>query len=225
MSRGRGSHQRRVVERLAADESTVLEGLPLRALRPALGSDRSNARRVLLSLTRRGDVEEVACAETGEARLRLTFRASLPVLWNLRHPGDDLDPFEQEEREWRREVETVLADLRDGHREGRRVQREREAMWEEPGRPRRRRSPGPNQLRVIAVLVRYAEDPRLGLPRSAVARIARGAGEGALLRKANTLRAVRSLVRCGGSSRARTGSVSVSRAGPCLCCGRGLRMR
>lgn len=209
MSRGHGTHQRRVVALLSASEEVIEKGLPLRALRPALGRDRSNARRVLLSLIRRGDVEEVACAETGERHLRLTFPASLPILWRLRHPGDE-DPLEEEEREWRREVETVLAALREKHREehreGRRVHCEREAMWEEPGRPQRRRPPGPNQLRVIAVLVRYAEDPRLGLPRSAVARIARGpAGEGDRLRKANTLRAVRSLVRCGTLQQSKDG--------------------
>jgi hypothetical protein len=54
MSWGHGRIQRRVVELLSADERARGEGLLLSALRPALGPDRSNARKAIRSLIRRG---------------------------------------------------------------------------------------------------------------------------------------------------------------------------
>lgn len=69
---------------LCADEHTVREGLPLAGLRPALGPDRSNARRIVGSLLRRGDVEWVSDPETGERRLRLTFLADCVALMRQR---------------------------------------------------------------------------------------------------------------------------------------------
>ena len=68
MSRGRGRIQRRIVELLSADERARGEGLPLSALRPALGPDRSNARRAIRSLIRRGDAEWVTDPETGDRK-------------------------------------------------------------------------------------------------------------------------------------------------------------
>lgn len=62
---------RAVLDRLSADEESRAEGLPLAVLRPALGPDRSNGRRVLRSLFERGAVEWVTDPETGEPRVRL----------------------------------------------------------------------------------------------------------------------------------------------------------
>ena len=72
MSRGHGRIQRRIVELLSADERARGEGLPLSALRPVLGPDRSNARRAIRSLIRRGDAEWVTDPETG-ARSAITI--------------------------------------------------------------------------------------------------------------------------------------------------------
>lgn len=187
------------MEFLAVDQERREEGVPFRALRPVLGGDRSNARRVVRSLIRRGAVELVKDPETGESRLKLTFMTAAAALW--RQGGSYDDEAKQKEREWRRELDEAMAFVRAEHEERRRVHCEIEATWDEPGRSKqRRRSPGPNQLRVIAVLVRYAEDPQLGLPRGAVARIAQGSGE-----KANTLRAVRTLIRGGTLQQSKDG--------------------
>ena len=84
MSRGHGTYQRRVVARLSADEKTIKEGLSMRALQPALGPDRSNRRRVIRSLIRRGDAEVVSDPETGERRLKLPFLPAASALMRLR---------------------------------------------------------------------------------------------------------------------------------------------
>jgi hypothetical protein len=110
------------------------------------------------------------------------------------------DPLE-EAREHRRQVEAALADIRLEEAEKRRALAARESLWEEPGRSSSRRSsPGPNQLRVIGVLVRYADDPQMGLPRSAVRQIACVVGE-----KANILRAIRDLTRRGTLQKSKDG--------------------
>ncbi len=189
---------RAVVDRLSNDEDARAEGLPLAALRPALGPDRSNGRRVLRSLFERGAVEWVLDPCTGERRLKLTFWTCIAAMMKREPMDDEPDPIE-EAREHRRQVEAALADIRAEEREKRRALREAEGLWEEPGRPSSRRSsPGPNQLRVIAVLVRYADDPQMGLPRSVVRQIACIVGE-----KGNILRAVRDLTRRGTLQRSR----------------------
>ncbi len=191
---------RAVVDLLAVDEATRAEGLPLTALRPALGPDRSNGRRVIRSLFERGAVEWVTNPDTGERRLKLEFWACIAAVLKREPLDDEPDPIE-EAREHRRQVEAALADIRAEEREKRRALAARESLWEEPGRPSSRRSsPGPNQLRVIGVLVRYADDPQMGLPRSVVRQIACVVGE-----KANILRAVRDLTRRGTLQKSKDG--------------------
>ncbi len=201
MSRGPGSRMRAVVDRLSADAESRLEGLPRAALRPALGPDRSNGRRVIRDLIRRGAVEWVTNPNTGERRLKLEFWACVAAVIKREPVDDEPDPIE-EAREHRRQVEAALADIRAEEREKRRALAAREeSLWEEPGRPfSRRSSPGPNQLRVIGVLVRYADDPQMGLPRSVVRQIACVAGE-----KANILRAIRDLTRRGTLEKSKDG--------------------
>ncbi len=80
MSRGHGRNQRRAVELLSADERARSEGLPPAALRRALGLDRSNARRLVLSLIDRGDAEWVVDPQTGERRVKLSFWTSVAAL-------------------------------------------------------------------------------------------------------------------------------------------------
>ncbi len=192
-----------MVDLLSADEQARSEGLPLCALRPALGKDRSNARRAIDSLVGQGKAEWVTCPETGERRLKLELWTCVAAMMN-RAEAERCEPDPIEEmRDHRREADAAMAVLRAQHAEERRAHAALEALWEEPGRPpSRRRSPGPKQLRVIAVLVRYAEDPRMGLPRVAVRRIA---CEGSPGDKANVLRAIRSLVRSGTLQRSTDG--------------------
>ncbi len=78
-----------VVDLLAVDEATRLEGLPLAALRPALGPDRSNGRRVIRSLIRRGAVEWVTDDETGERKLVLGFWFGISVFLQREGRPDD----------------------------------------------------------------------------------------------------------------------------------------
>jgi DNA-binding MarR family transcriptional regulator len=87
-----GSKQRQVVERLAG--SPWEDGLPLQALRPALGRDRSNARRVIRSLIGRGDVEVIRDPETGGARLRLEFWCHVSAVLRRARYLDDPEPVE-----------------------------------------------------------------------------------------------------------------------------------
>ncbi len=191
---------RAVVDRLSADEGSRAEGLSLAALRPALGPDRSNGRRVIRSLFERGAVEWVTDPDTGERRLKLEFWTCFAAVIKREPLDDEPDPLE-EARDHRRQVEAALADIRSEEREKRRALADRESLWEEPGRPSSRRSsPGPNQLRVIGVLVRYADDPQMGLPRSVVRQIACVVGE-----KANILRAVRDLTRRGTLQKSKDG--------------------
>ncbi len=182
---------RAVVDRLSVDEEARRIGLPLSALRPVLGPDKANARRTVRSLLRRGDADWIV-DEAGTRRLKLNWLVCVSALIKREGWGDD-DPFEAA-REHRRQVEAALADILAEEQEKRRALSARESLWEEPVRPPSRRPPGPNQTRIIAVLVRYADDPQMGLPVAAVRRIAR---EGSPGDKANVLRAIRSLVRSG----------------------------
>ena len=173
------------------------EGLFLFGIRRELGPcDPSNVRRAVRGLEHRGLVER----EHG--RVRLTFWGVLCAGYVLQGPEEAPDPLE-EAREHRREVEAAMDAIRAEVAEKRRALLEAEALWEEPGRSfERRRSPGPNQLRVIAVLVRYASDPRLGLPVGAVRRIACAGETGDM---ANVFRAVRTLTRRGTLQRSKDG--------------------
>lgn len=193
---------RAVVACLSADGESRAEGLPLAALRPALGPDRSNGRRVLRSLIKRGAAEWVTDPETGERRVKLEFWTCVAAVIKREPLDDEPDPLE-EAREHRRQVEAALADIRAEAAEKRRALAARESLWEEPGRSSSRRSSlGPNQLRVIGVLVRYADDPQMGLPRSVVRQIA-CAGEAG--EKGNILRAVRDLTRRGTLQKSKDG--------------------
>jgi DNA-binding MarR family transcriptional regulator len=198
MSRGWGWRQRRAVELLAATKRARDEGLTFAELRPALGKDRANAIRALSSLVARGDLERVANPEaTEQPRYKLNWLALCSVMMKREPPDYELE----EAREHWREVDAALHDIRARQQEKRRALAAREDLWEKPGRSfERRRSPGPNQTRVIAALVRYADDPQMGLPVAAVRRIARIGAD-----KANVLRAVRSLVRSGLLQRSRDG--------------------
>ncbi len=192
---------RSVVDRLSADEEARRIGLPLAALRPVLGPDKANARRTVRSLLRRGAAEWTVDPETGEHRLKLEFWTCIAAVLKREPMDDEPDPLE-EAREHRRQVEAALADIRLEEREKRRALAARESLWEEPGRPSSRRSsPGPNQLRVIGALVRYADDPQMGLPRSVVRQIACVVGE-----KANILRAIRDLTRRGMLQKSKDGA-------------------
>ncbi len=199
MSKGHGTRMRAVVDRLSVDEEARRIGLPLSALRPVLGPDKANARRTVRSLLRRGDAEWVE-DEAGTRRLKLHWLVCVSAMLKREPMEDEPDPIE-EAREHRRQVEAALADIRAEEREKRRALASRESLWEEPGRPSSRRSsPGPNQLRIIGVLVRYADDPQMGLPRSVVRQIACVVGE-----KANILRAIRDLTRRGTLQKSKDG--------------------
>jgi len=167
----------------------VLEGagesLSPSEIRSELGNcDRSNVRRAIRGLIDRGFVEEA------QGRLALTLWGGVRAQLLSQKPYEVLDPL-KEARERRRELEAAVTALRTEIEEKRRLNSEIEALWDKSGRSfKRRRFPGPNQLRVIAVLVRYAENPQLGLPKGAVWRIAGGA-------RTNTLRAIRTLTRRG----------------------------
>ena len=87
VSRGHGRFQRLVVDALVSDAETLERGLPLDALRPFLPHDRSNRRRVVLSLIKRGDIERVDDQETGERRLKLTFIAGCAA-WMRKHEDE-----------------------------------------------------------------------------------------------------------------------------------------
>jgi hypothetical protein len=91
LSRGHGRIQRRAVELLSADARAREEGLPFAALLPALGPDRSNARRAVRSLIRRGDAGWVTDPETGERRLKLEFWARVAAMM-AREEADDDEP-------------------------------------------------------------------------------------------------------------------------------------
>lgn len=177
MSRGLGIKQREIMAALGETES----GLFPFEIRERIGSrDRPSTRKSIRSLEGRGLVEL-----ENDGRIHLTFWGKLWLAFqNL---PDEPDPV----KEWRRERRERVAALRSEIEEGHRRYLEEEARWEQPEPTyERRRWPGPNQLRVIAVLVRYAQDPQRGLPRVGVRRIAGG-------EKANILRAMRTLIKRG----------------------------
>ncbi len=88
MSRGRGRIQRRAVELLSVDERARKEGLPLAALVPDLGPDRSNGRRVIRSLIRRGAAEWVV-DEGGTRRVKLELWTGISAVLKREGRPDD----------------------------------------------------------------------------------------------------------------------------------------
>ncbi len=201
-----------MVDLLSASEKVRSEGLTLAELRPALGKDRSNAKRAVDSLIGRGDLERVTTnPETTEPpRYKLNWLACVAAMLKAEPLADEPDPLEEAREHWR-EVDAAVDEIRAWQGEKRRALAAREDLWEEPARPSSRpRPPGPNQNRVIGVLVRYASDPQMGLPEGAVRRIA-CAGEA--VEKANVLRAIRSLIHSGLLQRSRDGEQRLRLAG------------
>jgi DNA-binding IclR family transcriptional regulator len=199
VSRGLGRIQRGILEALNAGENREME---VRELRQRLGDrDRSNVRRGIRGLVGHGLVEE------GEACcIRLTMKGAFVAygLFSEQSP----DPREELRRinaEW----DEFARVLREAQEERARLYQEQEAMWEKPEpRYERWRYPSKNQLRVIAVLVRYAANPQKGLPASAVRRIA-GIGD-----KSNARRAERTLLQRGTIQRSKDGErLRIAQAG------------
>ena len=173
-----GIKQREIMAALGETES----GLFPFEIRKRIGStDRPSTRKSIRSLEGRGLVES-----ENDGRIHLTIWGKLCL--SFQNLPDEPDPV----KEWRREIRECEAALRSEIEEGRRRYLEEEARWKhpEPTYERRRWPGGANQLRVIAVLVRYAQDPQWGLPRVSVRRIAGG-------EKANILRAIRTLIKRG----------------------------
>ncbi len=183
MSRGLGKQQRRIMTILGeAGEG----GLLPREIRQRSGSgNRSNIRKSVKRLQERGLVEK----KKGE-RLHLTFAGSLMAggLRTQNEPDSPLVDLRRRRKDW----EELKRQIRRQREEERRHWLEEEERWAKPEpRYERHRYPSKNQLRVIAVLVRYAADPQKGLSASAVRRIA-GIGD-----KSNARRAERALLERG----------------------------
>ena len=178
MSRGRGKLQRRICDTLNAAEGTEL---PLRELRRRLGEpDRSNLRRSIRGLLKRGLVEE---SRSGEERcVKLTF-------WGVlrQHPLPTIPR--------RVSIHTKLKEEMRARKEAREEERRRLEAEAAEG-PRwigyrhrfvRRRFPGPTQTRILSVLWEYANPLDEGLPVTVVKAIVGG-------NRSNTRRAIRSLL-------------------------------
>jgi hypothetical protein len=209
MSRGLGALQRRTCEVLYAAEG---HQLPLRELRSRLGEpDRSNLRRAIRGLLRRGLVEVprsdggrcVGLTSSGLLRMRP------PPVRDLQRPpihivGPSLRErlraiLEAGEEERRRQEAEVAASpavgsSRDGNEHG----------------SGRRRPQGPTQNRVLYVLWKYADPVDEGLPVSTLKAIVGGD-------RSNTRRAIRTLLLSGeleeseDSERVRLSRSAVSR--------------
>ena len=187
MSRGLGILQRRVCEVLYAAAG---HQLPLRELRRQLGEpDRSNLRRAIRGLLRRGLVE-VPRSEGGR-RVGLTSSGLLrmrppPVRYLQRPPIHFVGPSL---------TERLRAILEAGEEERRRQEAEEAAASSAVGPSRdgnehslgRRRAPGPTQNRVLCVLWKYADPVDEGLPVSTLKAIVGGD-------RSNTRRAIRTLL-------------------------------
>jgi hypothetical protein len=192
VSRGLGILQRRVCEVLYAAAG---HQLPLRELRCQLGEpDRSNLRRAIRGLLRRGLVEVPRSG--GGRRVGLT---SSGLLWMRPPPVRDLQrpPIHivrpslrehlralveaREEEERRRQEAEVAASASPA------VDSSREGHEQNSGR---RRPPGPTQKRVLYVLWKYADPVDEGLPVSTVKAIVGGD-------RSNTRRAIRTLLLSG----------------------------
>lgn len=180
MSRGLGILQRRVCEVLYAVEGNELS---LRELRCQLGEpDRSNLRRGIRGLLKRGLVEELRVGE--QPRVKLSF-------WGVifAHP---LSRIPHRSRvspriKLRREIRML---------EKAREEEQRRLEAEEAKGPRwigyehrfvRRRLPGLAQTRILSALWEYADPLDAGLPVTAVKAIVGG-------NRSNTRRAIRTLL-------------------------------
>lgn len=172
--RGPGYLQRRIVGLLVEADG---HALAVADLRRGLGDpDRSNLRRSVRALIRRGSVEEVEVE--GRRAVELTEWGLLAA--TLDGPQEEPDPLAEVRELWREE--NRLLDER------RKRRAEREALWAPPRNDFERWSyPGPVQQGVIAALREHAEPPEEGLPKVEVKRIVGGDA-------ANTRRAIRSLL-------------------------------
>lgn len=190
MSRGLGRIQRGIIEALDTGENREM---PVRELGQRLEEiDRSNLRRGIRGLVGRGLVEE-----SEDRRVRLTGKGAF-VAYGL--SSEELPNLREEVRQINAEWDEFTRVLREAREEEARRYEKQEALWEKPEpRYERWRFPSKNQLRVIAVLVRYAADPQKGLPASAVRKIA-GIGD-----KSNARRAERALLQRGTVQRSKDG--------------------
>jgi DNA-binding MarR family transcriptional regulator len=176
VSRGLGPAQWRVLKVLEENKN---EGLPVRELKSRMGRDRSNARRTIRGLLKRGFVEEIE--PNGERRLRLTLQGRLRAAYPL--PKKQPSPLAEYRRE-RREIRRAMTEER--------ARREADAakgpLWfRYQYRFARRRLPGPAQKRILAALWEYADPVDEGLAIPAVKAIVDGD-------RANTRRAIRTLL-------------------------------
>ncbi len=190
MSRGLGKRQRKIIIALGEGDGRGL--LPCQ-IRELIGcDDRPNTRKSIRKLEGRSLVER-----DGEL-VKLTHWGAL-VAGGLKWRVEE-DLRLEERRNRNREWEEFAHAVREAREEEIRRYREEEERWEKPTpRYERRRYPGKNQLRVLAVLVRYAADPQRGLPTSAVRKI------GGIADKGNTTRAIRSLTERGTLQRSKDG--------------------
>jgi DNA-binding MarR family transcriptional regulator len=176
VSRGLGPTQWRALKVL---EEYKNEGIPVREFKARMGTDRSNARRVIRGLMKRDFVEEID--PDGERRLRLTLRGRLRVAYPLTKKRPS--PLAEYRRE-RREIMRALTEKR-ARREAEATEGPKWFRYE--GRFTRRRYPGPMQRCVLAVLWEYADPVDEGLPLIAVKAIVGGD-------RSNTRRAIRTLL-------------------------------
>jgi hypothetical protein len=176
VSRGPGILQRRVCEVLLAAEG---QELPLRELRRRLGEpDRSNLRRAIRGLLKRGLVEE---ARSGmECSVKL---ASWGISW-IHTPPEISRSVLAERRAWWKEARE-LEEARE--EEKRRLEAEGPRWIGYRHHFVRRRRRGPTQTRILSALWEYAEPLNEGLPVSVVKAIVGGD-------RSNTRRAIRMLL-------------------------------
>jgi DNA-binding MarR family transcriptional regulator len=178
VSRGLGSLQRGVCETLAAAEG---HELALRELRRRLGEpDRSNLRRAIRGLLKRGLVEE-SCSG-GERRLGLAFWG----LVEIRTPPEG--PSRRRVSARMREELRALREAREEERRRMEAEAAKGPRWlGYEHRFVRNRRPGPAQERILYVLWEYTDPLDEGLPVSTVKAIVGGD-------RSNTRRAIRTLL-------------------------------
>lgn len=180
VSRGLGILQRRICEVLYAIEGNELS---LRDLRCQLGEpDRSNLRRGIRGLLKRGLLEELRVGE--QRRVKLSFWGVIFAHSPPRIPRRSrVSPHTKLRREMR-----MLEEARE--EEQRRLETEvgKGSRWiGYEHRFVRRRHPGQTQLRILSALWEYADPLNEGLPVSAVKAIVGG-------NRSNMRRAIRTLL-------------------------------
>jgi predicted transcriptional regulator len=189
VSRGLGSLQRNV---LAVLEATEGGELAMRELHQRLGGpDRSNTRRAVRGLLRRGFVEKIR--EGVGSRLSITFSGELAASYALYRASDEwADEQPDSIKELRRKYDEFRGWVIECRREERRLRDEKRALFPRwvgyPYRPVR--SPGDTQRTIIAVLWEYSDPLDAGLSVLALKRIVGGD-------RSNARRAIRGLLRYG----------------------------